>query len=178
MTTAATAEETPVTITRPSYFPVAKRSIAVGPDSRDALRGPTRILPIPCKNTNMAKVANTVEGSLLTARPMATRIVPKPKPKKPYVRLKRINMVVDLARPQSVREDTAAATQHSAARKFTDKFLSDKYPKTNCPKTCAIDMRDSKSAPFFDEVPRPVAYDGKKMGGKKKPSPWMRVAEA
>ena len=79
----ASVEVIPVNTTTRSYFPAPNRSSAVALVINAALSGPTRTLPTPYMHTKMEYVTNTVLGSLLTARPMATRRVPKPKPKKP-----------------------------------------------------------------------------------------------
>lgn len=119
----------------------------------------------------MAYVANIVEGSSLTARPMATLMVAKPKLKKPYMRLKGMSSDIDLAMPHKPNVEAAATMQHTDASKLTGKFLSDSQPKANCPSTWAIDMRDSNKAPFVGEMPTSAAYEGKKTDGKKKPIP-------
>ena len=113
-------------MTTPSYFPAAKWSRSVRPDIKAALIGLTRILPIPCRNTNIAYVVKIADGSSLTALPIATRIVLNPKPKKPYVRLNMINKTMDLAKPQKINAAAAAATQQAIARVLTEKLLSDK----------------------------------------------------
>ena len=115
ITDAARTDEVPVRMITPPYLPVPKRSTAVGADIRAALIGLTRMLPTPCRKTKMENVETTVDGSSLTARPMATRSVPKPKLKKPYTMVKRMSNVMDLPRPQRVKEDTAPTMQHIAA---------------------------------------------------------------
>lgn len=83
MTAPVSSDDTPVKTTTPAYFPAPYSSRTMALDAiKVALMGPTKIFPTPCRNTKMAYVANTVEGSSLTALPMATRNVPNLKLKK------------------------------------------------------------------------------------------------
>lgn len=94
--------------------------------SNAALKGPTRTFPIPWRKMKTEKSVNTDEASLSTALLMATRMVPNPKPKKPYMRLNVANRPADFPRPQSVDEAAAAVIQQIIERTATENLLSDK----------------------------------------------------
>lgn len=150
---AARADDAPVRNTMPSYWPAEYAPRTTGFDINAALSGPTMTLPMPCKNTKMAYVAKTVDGSSLTARPIATRNVPNPNAKKPYTIANGTNIAIDLPSPQRANVAAAAAMHATIDKRVTEIDLSDRYPKKNWPKTWEIDMTARSSAPFSDEIP-------------------------